>query len=101
MREGDFPDAVRRVQKTGNPQGKGKFSPSQCRMARAALEWTAAGLAELSGVGVTTISRFEGGLTAPNRSTLAALQRTMEVAGVEFIKENGGGPGVRLRTSEV
>ncbi len=68
-------------------------------MARAALEWTASELAERSGVGVTTISRFESGLTAPNRSTLAALQRALEAAGVEFIPENGGGAGVRMRKS--
>jgi transcriptional regulator with XRE-family HTH domain len=73
------------------------LSPSQCRMARAALEWTATDLAEKSGVGVTTISRFESGLTAPNRSTLAALQRALEDVGIEFIPENGGGVGVRLR----
>jgi hypothetical protein len=27
----------------------------------------------------------------------AAIRRALEVAGVEFIDENGGGPGVRLR----
>ena len=69
----------------------------QCRMARAALEWTAADLAERSKVGVTTISRFESGLTAPNPSTLASLQRALEAAGVEFIAENGGGAGARMR----
>ncbi len=26
-----------------------------------------------------------------------AVRRVMEAAGVEFIEENGGGPGVRLR----
>jgi hypothetical protein len=26
-----------------------------------------------------------------------AVRRTLELAGVEFIDENGGGPGVRLR----
>ena len=28
---------------------------------------------------------------------LAALRKALEIAGVEFIDENGGGPGVRLR----
>ena len=74
-----------------------KLSPMQCRMGRAALEWTAAELAKRSKVGVTTISRFESGLTSPTHSTLAAMQRTMEEGGVEFIPENGGGAGVRLR----
>jgi hypothetical protein len=30
-------------------------------------------------------------------STLADIQHALEAAGVEFIPENGGGPGVRLR----
>ena len=74
-----------------------RLEPSQCRMARAALTWTALQLAEQAGVGVTTIIRFEKGQTAPNRTTLAALQRALETAGVDFIPENGGGAGVRLR----
>jgi len=35
-------------------------------------------------------------LTAANET---ALRRALESAGVEFIDENGGGPGVRLKTS--
>jgi transcriptional regulator with XRE-family HTH domain len=77
-----------------------QLSSSQCRMARAALDWTALQVAEQAGVGVTTVVRFERGQTAPNRATLAALQRALETAGVEFIPENGGGAGVRLRKSE-
>ena len=33
----------------------------------------------------------------PYTSTLEKLKDTLEVAGVEFIAENGGGAGVRLR----
>ena len=33
-------------------------------------------------------------MTAPND---LAVRRALEAAGVEFIDENGGGPGVRLR----
>ena len=29
-----------------------------------------------------------------------AVQRALEMAGVEFIDENGGGPGVRLRNRQ-
>jgi hypothetical protein len=29
-----------------------------------------------------------------------AVRRALETAGVEFIDENGGGPGVRLRTRQ-
>jgi hypothetical protein len=35
---------------------------------------------------------------AAHESTVTALQKALESAGVEFIDENGGGPGVRLRT---
>ncbi len=34
---------------------------------------------------------------AAHMSTIAALKTALEAAGVEFIDENGGGPGVRLR----
>jgi hypothetical protein len=37
---------------------------------------------------------METSLTAAND---LAIRRTLEAAGVEFIDENGGGPGVRLR----
>jgi hypothetical protein len=33
----------------------------------------------------------------PRRATLDVIRRAFESAGVEFIDENGGGPGVRLR----
>ncbi len=73
------------------------LSSAQCRMGRAAIEWTAQQLADDASVGVTTVSRFESGLTSPTRATLSALRRALEAAGVEFIPENGGGAGVRLR----
>jgi hypothetical protein len=48
---------------------------------------------------VATIRRAE--LTDSERSMTVAndmvVRRTLEAAGVEFINENGGGPGVRLR----
>jgi hypothetical protein len=37
---------------------------------------------------------------AAHLSTLIALKKAVEAAGVEFIDENGGGPGVRLRERE-
>jgi ribosome-binding protein aMBF1 (putative translation factor) len=70
--------------------------PSQSRMARGALGWSIRDLSEKAQVGVTTITRFESGITEPNRATLAALRRALEGGGVEFIAENGGGAGVRM-----
>lgn len=69
-------------------------------MARAALDWGVRDLARNANVGVSTVTRFEAGQGTPIPATLAAMQRALEAAGVEFISENGGGPGVRLRKSE-
>ena len=75
------------------------LSSGQIRAARAFVKWRAEDLARESAVGVATIRRAEltdhkTSLTAPND---LAIRRALESAGVEFIDENGGGPGVRLR----
>jgi len=44
-----------------------------------------------------TVTNFESGKTAGDRHKLEAMCRALEAAGVEFIDQNGGGPGVRLR----
>lgn len=77
------------------------LTSGQMRAARALLRWSAEDLARASAVSVTTIRRAElaeeeTSMTAPNNS---AVRRALEGAGVEFIDENGGGPGVRLRKS--
>ena len=71
----------------------------QIRAARAVLKWSAEDLARHSSVSLRTIRRAEltdrhTSLTAPND---LAIRRAFEAAGVEFIDENGGGPGVRLK----
>jgi hypothetical protein len=76
-----------------------KITSAQLRAARALLRWSALDLAKASTVGVATIRRVEvveGEISAtlPNE---AALRAALENAGVEFIDENGGGAGVRLR----
>jgi transcriptional regulator with XRE-family HTH domain len=76
------------------------ITPAQCRMARAALQWSLRDLAERSQVNHVTINRFEIGQAASNPSTLAAIRQALEAAGVEFIAENGGGAGVRLRKTD-
>ncbi|WP_394107665.1 helix-turn-helix domain-containing protein [Xanthobacter autotrophicus] len=68
----------------------------QSRMARAAVGWGVRELAKAAGVSVDTVSRLEKGETLLPR-TVEAIQIALEMAGVEFIEENGGGPGVRLR----
>lgn len=75
------------------------LNPAQCRMARAALQIGVRQLAELASLSAMTVTRFENGHSAGNTETLTALRRALEAAGVEFIPENGGGAGVRLRKS--
>jgi hypothetical protein len=72
---------------------------AQIRAARALIRWTAEDLAQNSSVGVTTIRRAEltETQTALTRVNDRVIRRTLEDAGIEFIDENGGGPGVRLR----
>lgn len=69
---------------------------AQMRMARAALRMDVRALAKAADVSPNTVTRVEAE-NSVNSSTLAAIRRALEAAGVEFIPENGGGPGVRLR----
>ncbi len=69
---------------------------SQARAARAMLRWTVADVAEKAGVAPNTVTRVEGEHSV-NTATLKAMQGCYETAGIEFIPENGGGAGVRMR----
>ena len=73
------------------------LTPAQCRAARGLIDWSQMELAERAGVGIVTIRQLEAGNHAPRRATLDVVRRALEAAGVEFIDENGGGAGVRLR----
>jgi DNA-binding XRE family transcriptional regulator len=70
---------------------------AQLRAARALLEWSQAVLAERAGISVPTIKRLEPGVgpMSATHSTIMALERALESAGVEFT--NGERPGVRLK----
>ena len=65
-------------------------------MARAALAWSTQDLAREADVGVNTVNRFEAGQDA-RVSSMDKMRATLEAAGVQFIPENGGGAGVRMR----
>ena len=73
------------------------ITASQCRAARGLLDWTQQELANAARVGVATVRVFEGETAETRPATLAVLRRAFELAGVEFIEENGGGVGVRYR----
>jgi transcriptional regulator with XRE-family HTH domain len=71
--------------------------PAQLRAARALVDWSREDLAAAAKTTTRTLARIEAGETEPRGSTLAAIRAALEAAGVEFIAENGGGAGVRLR----
>ena len=63
------------------------------------MRWSAAALAREAALGANTVRRAEvaeeeTSLTVANE---LAIRSTLEAAGVEFIDENGGGPGLHLR----
>ena len=73
----------------------------QIRAARGFLQWSAQRLADAAGIGLSTVQRAEKaeGEPALTRANLMAIRTALEAAGVEFIAENGGGAGVRLRSA--
>lgn len=70
----------------------------QLRAARGLLGWSQSELASRAGLSLPTIKRLEGGF-GPRVSDEVRdkVQRAIENAGIQFIHENGGGSGVRLR----
>jgi transcriptional regulator with XRE-family HTH domain len=76
------------------------LSPAQCRAARGLLGWSQSELSEASKTATKTIADFERGARDPYPRTLEDVRSALETAGVEFIQENGGGAGVRLRKAK-
>jgi transcriptional regulator with XRE-family HTH domain len=71
----------------------------QIKAARALLGWSQADLAEKSGVSEPTVARLESmdGELGGRELTVGKIRAAIEAAGIEFIDENGGGRGVRLK----
>ena len=74
----------------------------QIKAARALLAWSQADLADRSGISEPTIARLESadGELGGREDTAQKLRAAIEAAGVEFVDENGGGPGVRLKKAK-
>ncbi len=78
--------------------------PETCRAARALIGWSQEDLAREARIAVSTLRNYETKTISPRtgetirltRGNLLNVQRALEAAGVVFIPENGGGPGVRL-----
>jgi transcriptional regulator with XRE-family HTH domain len=77
------------------------ISASQCRAARALLDWSQDQLAENAQVARATIADFERNARVPMRNNLVSIVSSLEAAGVAFIPENGEGAGVRFRKVEL
>jgi transcriptional regulator with XRE-family HTH domain len=76
-----------------------KVSIRQVKAARALLAWSQEELALAANVSIPTIKRLEAqdGPLGGRTETGDKIEAALEKAGIEFIDENGGGPGVRLR----
>lgn len=73
------------------------ISPETCRAARGLLKWSQQQLADSAHVGVSTVKKFEAGISTPITNNLNAMRSALEDAGVEFVCEDNGGPGVLRR----
>lgn len=73
------------------------LSVAQLRGARGLLGWSQSQLAEAAGLSLPTIKRTELETVNVSIEAREKLRIALEKAGVEFIAENGGGPGVRLK----
>jgi transcriptional regulator with XRE-family HTH domain len=73
------------------------MTPAQCRAARGLLEITQSQLAHAADRGLSTVVDFEKGRRQVSVAAVEAIRAALEQAGIEFIDENGGGEGLRLR----
>ncbi len=69
----------------------------QCRAARALVELSREIFAGRCELDARVIEEFERKISTPSAATVAILRRVLEDAGAQFIPENGGGVGVRLK----
>ena len=103
------PKAIRRLielalKGSGTSHAKGdlKVSGRQVKAARSLLAWSQEQLAAAAEVSIPTIKRLEAqdGPLGSRTVTGTNIRSALEAAGIEFIDENGGGPGVRLRNRQ-
>jgi DNA-binding XRE family transcriptional regulator len=63
------------------------------------LEITQSQLANAAELGLSTVVDFEKQRRQISLEAATAIRIALERAGIQFLDENGGGPGVRLRKS--
>ena len=78
------------------------LTAQQIRAARGALGWSVRELADLTGVGTATISRYEIADAVPRsrKDNLEKIQAALEAAGIEFIGTPDDGPGIRIHSQD-
>jgi transcriptional regulator with XRE-family HTH domain len=81
--------------------GDATLTSELMRAARGLLRWAQPDLSAASLVSLATIKRLEAkqGVLAANATTVAALRRALESAGIEFTE--GSSPGVKLKGAAV
>jgi predicted transcriptional regulator len=73
----------------------------QIRAARALLGWSRQELADKAIISLNALARLEGDKVDPRTSTLAAVERTLNRAGVEFLPVAADkGEGVRMASPD-
>lgn len=76
------------------------ITPAQIRAARSLVGWSQKELAGHCGLSEIAIKNIERGRSDPRSSTLAAIIKAFDEAGVVFLQAGdmrGGGAGVRLK----
>jgi len=76
------------------------ITSAQSRAARGLLGWTQDHLAQAAGCGTSSVRYLETESREISDELKRAILEALEEGGVEFIPENGGGVGVRLKTRE-
>ncbi len=73
------------------------ITPAQIRGARGMLDWSMTDLAKASGVSVSTVKRVgDGRMALVSPTTVSQIRGALEAAGVEFLGDEGSGPGMRV-----
>lgn len=76
-----------------------KVSIRQLKAARNLIGWSQEQLAQYAGISLPTVKRLESkeGWLGGRPTTVHKIRTALERGGIQFIDENGGGVGVRLR----
>jgi transcriptional regulator with XRE-family HTH domain len=77
-----------------------ELTGTQLRAARAVCGWSVREVSDLSGIGTSTIKRYETehGIPASRKGHLSTLRAIFEAHGIQFIGAPDDSPGIRVTT---